>query len=169
MSIDNLVYELIVLLQKWQLWQSVSVCYNGQEYANYRKDNSTYGFRDLADVWSAPFHYDGVDICVNYYQWHPKTKPVILVFCEGAPLSDIMGNTRHTMDVFKLPYHNDAVRIKEFKRHFYGLFKKYNVTCLPFGICFGWLCFEDIGLSETLLASIASYQAADIESSRLFW
>lgn len=148
-ALEELTYQIISLLKKWQLWESIEILWNGKCYASFPSDGwlsprpCTRGFRDYKDVWVSLAECHWRDEYLSYYMYPPESDPVMFITCEGTALSDLLGSKRETMSIFALPYYDDETQIAEFKKQFYGLFAQYGIHCMPIGLYYSTICFEE--------------------------
>ena len=147
-KLEELVYQIISLLKKWQLWDSIDIFCNGKFYSSYSGDRplfsrpSTRGFRDLDDVWVGLSNQNGMDEYLSYYINPPESDPVMYITCEGTALSDLLCGKRDSMSTFDLPYCDDQGQIAKFQKTFYSLFSQHGIRCLPLGQYYAMICFE---------------------------
>ena len=150
-KLEELTYQIISLLKKWQLWDSIDIFCNGKFYSSYPGDGplfsrpSTREFRDLDDVWVGLSNQNGMDEYLSYYIDPPESDPVMYITCEGTALSDLLCGKRDSMSTFDLPYYDDKVQVKAFQKTFYGLFSQNGIRCLPLGPYCAMICFEEKG------------------------
>lgn len=148
-KLEELTYQIVSLLKKWHLWDSVEIYFNGKCYSSFLYDNpiffrpSTRGFRDFEDVWVSFAECHWKDKYISCYIYPPETEPVMHITCEGTALSDILCGKRDSVSIFKLPYHKNKKRIAEFEEAFYGLFFQYGIRCRPLGLYYSLICFEE--------------------------
>ena len=153
-KLEELVYQIISLLKKWQLWDSIDIFCNGKFYSSYSGDRplfsrpSTRGFRDLDDVWVGLSNQNGMDEYLSYYIDPPENDPVMYITCEGTALSDLLCGKRNSMSAFALPYCDDKVQVKAFQKTFYGLFSQNGIRCLPLGQHYAMICFEVTNMTQ---------------------
>lgn len=151
-KLEELTYQIISLLKKWQLWDSIDIFCNGKFYSSYPGDGplfsrpSTRGFRDLEDVWVGLSNKNGTDEYLCYYIHPPESEPVMYITCEGTALSDLLCGKRDSMSTFDLPYCEDKAKIKAFQKAFYSLFSRHSIRCLPLGQYYAMICF---GVTDT--------------------
>ena len=147
-KLEELVYQIISLLKKWQLWDSIDIFCNGKFYSSYSGDGplfsrpSTRGFRDLDDVWVGLSNQNGMDEYLSYYINPSESDPVMYITCEGTALSDLLCGKRDSMSTFDLPYCEDKTKIEAFQKAFYSLFSQHGIHCLPLGQYYAMICFE---------------------------
>ena len=150
-KLEELTYQIISLLKKWQLWDSIDIFCNGKFYSSYPGDGplfsrpSTREFRDLDDVWVGLSNQNGMDEYLSYYIDPPENDPIMYITCEGTASSDLLCGKRDSVSTFELPYHKNKKRIAEFEETFYGLFSQHGISCRPLGLYYSLICFEEKG------------------------
>ena len=94
-KLEELTYQIISLLKKWQLWDSIDIFCNGKFYSSYPGDvslfsrPSTRGFRDLDDVWVGLSNQNGMDEYLSYYIDPPENDPLEEIPDGDIPLADV--------------------------------------------------------------------------------
>lgn len=144
-SLEELAYQIIVLLKDWQLWDSIEINVNGGRYASFLGDACQYtrGFRGLEDVWISASECNWKDDYMSCYTYPPKEEPVIFITCEGTALSDILCGKSDSKRVLELPCYGDKERIAEFRTKFFGLFSLRGIRCMPIGLYYAIIGFEE--------------------------
>mgnify|MGYP003304233883 CR=1 FL=1 len=150
-KLEELTYQIISLLKKWQLWDSIDIFCNGKFYSSYSGDGplfsrpSTRGFRDLDDVWVGLSNQNGMDEYLSYYIDSPESDPVMYITCEGTALSDLLCGKRDSMSTFDIPYCDDKEQVEAFQKAFYSLFSQNGIHCLPLGQYYAMICVKEKG------------------------
>lgn len=106
--VENIAYDLIVFLKKWNLWDSVNIFCNGKRYSSHKRGECTQGFRYLTDVYVSKEECPE-ELYSLYYESGSQGVPLLVISYDGTRLSELLtwGNYRtelHKLSVDALRY-----------------------------------------------------------------